>query len=294
MSFLHLCRCALSLIASFAACTSRPGDPPVGTGTTSGGTAAGGASAPCTPLETRPPNAVGQRPAFAGQTRACAVNSGVAYEVTVVARGLRQPWSVEPLPAGGFLVTEKPGQMRLVSATGGVGEPIAGVLPVDARGQGGLLDAALSPAFATDRTIFWSFSEPRAGGNGTSIARGILSADGRRLSDVRVIFRVLPAYEGTMHYGSRIAFGPDGMLYATFGERSDNGMRHYAQELDSHLGKIIRIRPDGTVPDDNPFVGRAGARPEIWSLATGTCRLPPSTHAGSCGRWSTARAAATS
>jgi glucose/arabinose dehydrogenase len=137
---------------------------------------------------------------------------------------------------------------------------------VDARGQGGLLDVALSPTFARDRVIFWTFSEPRDSGNGTSIARGVLSADRRSLSDVKVIFRVLPAYNGQQHYGSRIAFGPDGKLYASFGERSQTPMRPYAQRLDSHLGKTIRINLDGSAPSDNPFVGRADAKPEIWAL----------------------------
>jgi glucose/arabinose dehydrogenase len=224
------------------------------------------AGAQCTPLETRAPNARDQQPAFAGQTRTCGVKSNVAYDVSVVATGLQKPWSVEPLPGGDFLVTEKAGRLRLVSRSGTISDPIDGVPAVDARGQGGLLDVALSPSFATDRTIFWSFTEPREGGNGTSIARGTLSPDRKRLRDVRVIFRVLPTYDGTMHYGSRIAFGQDGMLYATFGERSNNSMRPYAQRLDSHLGKIIRIRPDGSVPPDNPFVGKGDAKPEIWSV----------------------------
>jgi aldose sugar dehydrogenase len=224
------------------------------------------ASTPCTALETRPANGSAQQPAFAGQTRICSVNSHVAHKVEVVARGLEKPWAVEPLPGGDLLVTEKAGKLRVVSAKGVIGEPISGVLPVDARGQGGLLDVALSPSFATDRVIFWSFSEPRDGGNGTSIARGVLSPDMRTLSQVRVIFRVLPTYNGTMHYGSRIAFGPDGMLYATFGERSNNDTRPYAQRLDSHLGKTIRIAPDGSVPKDNPFAGQSGAQPEIWSV----------------------------
>jgi glucose/arabinose dehydrogenase len=146
-----------------------------------------------------------------------------------------------------------------------VGQPIAGVPRVDARGQGGLLDVALSPSFDTDRTIYWSFSEPRQGGNGTSIARGVLSPDRTRLDQVQVIFRVLPNYNGTMHYGSRLAFGADGMLYATFGERSDSQMRRYAQSLDSHLGKIVRIKPDGSAPPDNPFVGQVDALPEVWT-----------------------------
>ena len=224
------------------------------------------AGAQCTPLETRKANAPDQRPAFAGQTRACGVKSNVTFDVTVVATGLTKPWSVEPLPDGDFLVTEKPGRLRIVSRSGAIGEPIAGLPDVDARGQGGLLDVALSPTFASDRTIYWSFTEPRDGGNGTSIARGVLSPDRKSLGDVKVIFRVLPTYANNMHFGSRLAFGPDGMLYATFGERSDRQTRQYAQRLDSHLGKIVRIRPDGSAPSDNPFVGKADAKPEIWSL----------------------------
>jgi glucose/arabinose dehydrogenase len=224
------------------------------------------ASQPCTPLETREPNARDQRPASAGQTRTCGARSNVAFEVTVVATGLKKPWSVEPLPDGALLVTEKPGRMRVVSAAGQVGPPIAGVLPVDSGGQGGLLDAALSPRFATDRTVYWSFSEPREGGNGTSVARGVLSADRTRLEQVRVILRTRPTYANNMHFGSRLAFGRDGMLYVTMGERSDRTTRPQAQDLGSHLGKTLRINPDGTAPRDNPFVGQAGALPEIWSV----------------------------
>ena len=234
----------------------------------SGGTttAANAAPASCTPLDTRNPNATGQTPAFRGQTRTCGVDSNVAFDVVVVTGSLDRPWSVEPLPDGRLLVTEKPGKMRIVSASGQIGEPIAGLPEVAAGGQGGLLDVALGPTFANDRTIFWSFSEPREGGNGTAIARGVLAADGTRVSDVKVIFRVMPTYNGRQHFGSRIAFGPDGMLYSSFGDRSDTPMRPHAQRLDGHLGKVIRIRPDGSAPDDNPFVGRADAKPEIWAL----------------------------
>jgi glucose/arabinose dehydrogenase len=184
----------------------------------------------------------------------------------VLATGLVKPWAVEPLPDGTLLVTEKPGRMRIVSASGQVGAPLAGLPAVDARGQGGLLDVALSPSFASDRTVYWSYSEPRSGGNGTSVAKGVLSADRTRLEQVSVILRTSPTYDGDKHFGSRLAFGLDGMLYVTTGERSDRVTRPQAQQADSHLGKILRIRPDGSVPPDNPFVGRAGFRPEIWTL----------------------------
>ena len=132
-----------------------------------------GRAAACMPLETREGNAPDQRPAFPGQTRACASQSNVAFDVGVLAKGLENPWAVEPLPGGDLLVTEKPGRLRIVSATGELGQPIAGVPAVDARGQGGLLDVALSAAFDSDRTIYWSYTEPRQGGNATSVARGL-------------------------------------------------------------------------------------------------------------------------
>ena len=220
----------------------------------------------CVPIETREPNAADQRPAFQGQTRACAVKSNVAFNVTVLAKGLDRPWSVEPLPDGNLLVTEKPGRLRIVSAKGDVGPPIGGVPKVDGRGQGGLLDVALSPKFQSDRTIFMSYAELRQEGNGTAVARAVMSADRRNLEQVQVIFRAMPTYQGTLHYGSRLAFGPDGMLYITTGERSDAAMRKYAQQLDSHLGKILRVNPDGSAPKDNPFVGKEGAQPQIWTL----------------------------
>ena len=226
----------------------------------------GAAWSQCKPLETRKANAPDQKPASQAQTRACGITSKSAYEVSVVAKGLERPWSVEPLPDGSFLVSEKAGRMRVVSKDGQVGEPLAGVPEVDARGQGGLLDIALSPRFASDRTLFWSFSEPRQGGNATSVARGVLARDARSLEQVRVIFQAMPTYNGTMHYGSRLDFGPDGMLYVTLGDRSDFPMRPQAQQLDSHNGKTLRITADGKPAPGNPFMGKTGALPEIWTL----------------------------
>ena len=237
----------------------------------------------CAPLETRTANAPEQKPAFPGQTRACAVKSNVAFDVTVLAKGLERPWAVEPLPNGDLLITEKPGRLRVVSARGDIGRPIGGLLPVGsggvsaasgqgglppitARGQGGLLDLALSPNFARDRTIFWSFSEQREGGSGTSVARGVLTEDRANLEQVRVIFRAMPTYNNGLHFGSRLAFGPDNMLYITLGDRFDRPNRPKAQQLDTHLGKIIRINRDGSAPADNPFAKQSGAMPEVWTF----------------------------
>lgn len=235
----------------------------------------------CQPLETREPSAPEQKPTFPGQTRVCGVETKMAYEVSVVAKGLNKPWAVEPLPDGSFLVTEKGGQMRIVSKEGQIGEPIAGLLPVEqggtteasklgglppitAQGQGGLLDVALSPNFQKDSTIFWSFSEQRDDGSGTSVARGKLNADRTKLEDVKVIFRVLPSYKNGLHFGSRLAFDKAGKLYITDGDRFDRPNRELVQRLDNHFGKVMRINPDGTVPEDNPFVKTEGAKPEIW------------------------------
>lgn len=218
------------------------------------------------PVETAAANAPDQRPAFAGQTRAPGVRTERAMTHRVVASGLEHPWGLALLPDGSWLVTERPGRMRVISAAGAKGEAIAGLPAVDARGQGGLLDVAVGPTFAQDRTIYWSYAEPRDGGNGTAVARGRLSAGGDRVENVQVIFRAMPTYDGTMHYGSSLAFDGQGHIYITLGERSVAEVRPQAQQLNSHMGKIIRVNLDGSVPADNPFVGREGALPEIWSL----------------------------
>jgi glucose/arabinose dehydrogenase len=188
-----------------------------------------------------------------------------AIRVQTIADGLDHPWAIEFLPDGSALVTERSGQLRLMSAEGTLSDPLTGVPEVDARDQGGLLDVALDPAFAENRRVYLSFSEPGEGGNSTAVARGTLSEDGSGLSDVEVIFSQQPKVESTKHFGSRLVFDQAGDLFIALGERSDEEFRGQAQELDSHLGKVVRLHPDGAVPEDNPFLQAEGALPEIWS-----------------------------
>lgn len=184
-----------------------------------------------------------------------------SVSVEVFADGLEHPWGAALLPDGGMLVTERPGRLRHVSDDGTVGEPIAGVPDVFAQGQGGLLDVALDPEFASNRTVYLSFADERNGGAATSVGRGRLNEDATAVSDFEVIFRQEPAVSGENHFGSRLAFAPDGTLFVTLGERFH--MRQ-AQDPTNHLGTIVRLNPDGSVPGDNPFVDRDGAD-EIWS-----------------------------
>jgi glucose/arabinose dehydrogenase len=182
--------------------------------------------------------------------------------VTTVAKGLEHPWSLAILPDGRMLVTERPGRLRYVTPGGEISDPVSGVPDVHATGQGGLLDVILDPAFGENATIYLSYAEPAADGtNGTAVARARL--DGGSLADVRVIFRQQPKFKSNHHFGSRLVFAHDGSLFVTTGER--NSQRDKAQDLGTHIGKVLRITPDGGVPADNPFAGQDGALPEIWS-----------------------------
>jgi len=195
-----------------------------------------------------------------GEVVTASTQQGKVRLVTVV-DGLEHPWGIAFLPDGRALVTERPGRLRVVGADGALSEPLGGVPAVDAVKQGGLLDVALDPDFASNRLVYLSYAEKRDGGNWTTVARGRLGERG--LEAVEVIFRQQPAVDSGHHFGSRLVFARDGRLFVTLGER--NSARAKAQTLDNHLGKVVRIERDGRVPPDNPFLGRAGALPEIWS-----------------------------
>lgn len=214
------------------------------------------------PVETNPAN-TDYKPAFAGQTRVNGLKTAAVYKATVITSSLTSPWGVVSLPDGRLLVTEKAGRMRIITATGNISEPITGIPQVNASGQGGLLGLCLDPDFVRNRMVYWSFSEP---GNLTAIAKGRLSADEHELANVAVIYRATPAYGGSLHYGGRIIFDRSGNLLASTGERSDLETRPQSQSVSSGLGKIVRINKDGQPVSDNPFMGQAGARPELYSI----------------------------
>lgn len=185
------------------------------------------------------------------------------FRVTTFARGLDHPWGAAFLPDGSLLVTERPGRLRLVAPDGTVSAPLAGVPPVVAAGQGGLLDVQAAPDFAATREIFFCAAGAAEGGVLTRLFRARLSPDGRGLEDVqRLLDADPPQAEGRQHYGCRIAFGRDGFLYVSTGERND---RRRAQRLDDLAGKVLRLTRDGQPAPGNPFLGRADARPEIYS-----------------------------
>jgi len=219
------------------------------------------------PLEKRPRNATEFEPMFPDQTRAPAAPSHINLDVQVIAKDLVLPWAVEQLPDGRFLVTEKPGQLRIVSPEGKISAPVAGMPAVRFNGQAGLLDVALDPAYADNHVIYFCYSEQREGGSGIALARARLVEEGQaaHLEDLKVIFRETPTIDSDRQLGSRIAFGKDGKLFLTLGERGITEAVGQAQDLRSGFGKLARLNADGSIPKDNPFVGRSDALPEIWS-----------------------------
>ncbi|MBX3234297.1 MAG: PQQ-dependent sugar dehydrogenase [Labilithrix sp.] len=279
-----MCREVLLSLVLVSACTSadnapsQPDGGSVASSTSSSGTVASSSSGDPAgvvdsgadvvrpsgaPVETNPPNAPSQTPAFPGQTRAPGHATNVAFDVRVVASGLGVPWAVAFLPDGAKLVTSRAGQMRIVSASGEVSSPLAGVPAVAANGQGGLLDVVVDPAFAQTSLVYFTYSEPRTGGSGTAVARARLA--GGSLADVQVIWRMPETRNSSQHFGARLVFARDGSLFVATGERAVGDGSGNARDLASSYGKVIRVRPDGAIPEDNPLVGRAGALPEVFA-----------------------------
>ncbi|HEU4471441.1 MAG TPA: PQQ-dependent sugar dehydrogenase, partial [Flavisolibacter sp.] len=255
-----MCRTAIFILSGAALLLSS-----CGANTTNGNVpVAGGQDSTLPPVETKRPN-TDYKPAFTGQTRVGGIRTAAAYEGRVVTNALKNPWGITSLPDGRLLVNEKGGTMRIVTTSGAVGEPISGLPPVNSSGQGGLLGITIDPQFSTNRMVYWTFSESTPEGNLTSVAKGSLSADEKRMENVAVIYRATPAYRGNLHYGSRILVDKSGNLVFSTGERSDKITRPQAQDLRSALGKIIRITKEGQPASGNPFAGRSDARPEFYS-----------------------------
>ncbi|MBP6853000.1 MAG: PQQ-dependent sugar dehydrogenase, partial [Rhodoferax sp.] len=214
--------------------------------------------------------ALASLPAFLAQGAAAQTAKTELHTVraSIVVTGLDQPWGMAWLPDGGLLVTEKRGTLRMVRGGRLLPEPVTGLTKVTVHGQGGLLDVAVHPDHAKNRWIYWSYNGEQDGQHGTEVARGKLAADGARLTDVQVIFRMRPKSGGGQHFGSRLVFGRDGTLYITLGDRGDSaskGREQRAQRLDDHAGSVIRLHDDGRVPADNPYARRTGVLPEIYN-----------------------------
>ena len=218
-----------------------------------------------TSVETKAPNNVKAKPAFAGQTRIGAIKTATPFEGKVISSDLKRPWGITSLPDGRLLITEKNGSMRIATTSGTLSTPISGLPAVNSSGQGGLLGVTLDPDFAQNRMVYWTFSEAVQGGNLTAVAKGKLSADDSRMENAMVIYRATPAYNGDAHYGSRILFDKEGNIIFSTGERSDLVTRPQAQDLNSALGKVIRITKDGKAAAGNPFLNNSAARPEFYS-----------------------------
>lgn len=233
-----------------------------GTQTTDNGRVTSGTDTSGAPVETRKP-VTDYKPAFEGQTRIGSVTTTTPVESKVLSSDLKKPWGITVLPDGRLLITQKEGTMRIATTSGQLSEPITGLPAVNSNGQGGLLGLTIDPNFSTNRMVYWSFSEENPDGTVTAVAKGRLSDDEKRMENTQVIYRAMPIYDGTLHYGSRILFDKTGNLFVSTGERSDRETRPQAQDLNSGLGKIVRITPEGQPAPGNP--GISSSRPEIWS-----------------------------
>ncbi|WP_264551172.1 PQQ-dependent sugar dehydrogenase [Flavobacterium sp. N2038] len=217
------------------------------------------------PVETNAPNSA-YKPAFTGQTRINGVKTNTEYQSVIVTSSLSNPWGVKSLPDGRLLITEKAGQMRIVTTAGVVSSPITGIPAVNPGGQGGLLGLCLDPDFVSNRMIYWVFAEASTGGNNTAVAKGRLSNDEKTIEGATVIYRAKPANPSELHYGGRILFDKTGNLIVSTGERSVLETRPLAQSVSAGLGKVIRITKEGQAAAGNPVFTQAGALPELYSI----------------------------
>lgn len=218
-------------------------------------------------IETKPKEASNQQPAFAGQTRVSAVKTKTKFNVKILTEGLSRPWGFDFLPDGRMIVSELAGKIRIVSKDGKVGDSLKGVPPVRVFGVSGMMDVKVAPNFETSRFVFWTYPEPVGENQSVNcVARGKLSSDEKSLEEVKVIYRASTPGQDGFHLGSRMLFDKSGLLYVTIGDRFGESIRGEAQQLNSSIGKIIRINQDGTYAKDNPFISDPKAKKEIWSL----------------------------
>lgn len=216
------------------------------------------------PVENREPN-TDYAPAFEGQTRIGGLKTTTPYEVTVIAESLNKPWAVTALPDGRLLITQKAGSLRIATSDGTLSEPITGFPEVDDRGQGGLLDVAPAPDFESSRMLYFSLAERTPQGSLTAIGKGRLSDDETTIEQFSIIYRAIPYFDNSMHFGSRLLFNKEGNLFVCTGERSDLAIRYNAQKLETAHGKVVHITPEGKPVAGNPFIGQEGILPEIYS-----------------------------
>ncbi len=215
-------------------------------------------------VETGKPSA-DYKPAFEGQTRIKAIKSATVYTATIINGKLENPWGISAMPDGRFFITQKGGTMVILAANGTLSKKITGLPKVEDAGQGGLLDVTLAPDFAKSRMVYWAYSEPQSKGALLAIAKGKLAANETAIENQTIIYRATPAHTGRLQYGSRIVFDKNGNLFVSTGERSDKDIRVQAQYLNSSLGKILHLTPEGKAVTGGPFAGKADARPEIYS-----------------------------
>jgi glucose/arabinose dehydrogenase len=216
------------------------------------------------PVETSSPNS-NYKPAYPGQTRAPGIKTTTPINITVLSSSLDHPWAICNFPNGKFLLTEKTGAMKIITADGKPDKTLSGLPKVVSSGQGGLLDVNIDPQFASNRMIYWDYAEQATDGTLLAIAKGRLSDDETRIEQVSVIYRANPAYKGTLQYGSRIVFDKAGNLLVSTGERSASEIRVQAQYLNSSLGKILHLTKDGKAVSNGPFSSNADAKPEVYA-----------------------------